>query len=208
MPILPVNFVHLLKTDPRKALDTYPIVIAGFASASGIKPYRIEDTGDVGFRGGTILGNLNTHATQKFRIWSQGGGFLENAHHIQMVPSNVAPIVLHQLPNDGQHVLMFTGGLSGCSFIVNAQGGSIACAHLQPIGETGQALHNRLKALNAYTAVYGRNDYDHTNAGGGHDRQVAVVGVFRNGQWKVYAQKNEFGGAHLTIRKVKRIYPV
>jgi len=116
------------------------------------------------------------------------------------------PIVLHQLPNNGQPILMFTGGLSGCSFIVNAQGGSIACAHLQPIGETGVALHNRLNRL-GYTAVYGRNDYNHQNANGLNDRQVAIVGVLRNNQWKVYAQKNEYGGPNLTIRKVKRIYP-
>ena len=73
MPILPIDLVNLLKTNTRKTLETYPIVISGFASASGIKTYRIEDTGDVGLRGGSILGSLNTHATQKFRIWTVAG---------------------------------------------------------------------------------------------------------------------------------------
>jgi hypothetical protein len=201
MPILAMDLVNLLKTNTRRTLETYPLTITGYDKPSGIERYYIQDADGGGFRGGTVLGNLNVHATQKFRIRT-AAGFPENAHHIRMVASD-APIVLHPLPNNGEPILMFTGGLSGCSFIVNAQANSIACAHLEPKGETGEALHNRLKRM-PYTAVYGRNDYSEIS------RQVAIVGVLRNNQWKVYAQKNQFDfrTGDLTIRKVKRIYPI
>jgi hypothetical protein len=58
--------------------------------------------------------------------------------HIDVKPSNVA---IHAFPLTGIGAsLMFTTQLTGCCIVMIPGGGTWSVAHLQPTGETGEAL--------------------------------------------------------------------
>ncbi len=215
MPMTPAVAFARLTAHPRTFLRRYPIRVAGAPVASGIMHYYIRNHHGNPLRPGRILRTRNMHQTEGFYVDNVNlpGGFQFSAYSVRMVQSNVAPIVLYHISAVGGPNIMVTGALSGCAFIVD-QGAnhSIDCAHLQPNGETSVQLDTRLTGN--YTAVYGRDRYDHVNpahpvtdAGGpAYDRSVTIIGVRRNGRWKVYAQKLDPLNSY-SIRSVHRIYP-
>jgi hypothetical protein len=209
MPLTGIQALQLLAADPRPFLERYVVTAVGANNPSGLETFKIANSTGMGantpYRPGSRLGSLNKHATEKFRIWPAAGlaaaGDEFQAYNIQMVPSN-NPVVMYNVPANAPNLLI-TGGLSGCSFLVDDLGnGQIACAHMQPSSgagtgnENGPALAARLSGQ--YGVVYGRNRYHAQN-------QVCVVGVRRGGQWKIYAQKLDYLG--LTIQSVDRIFP-
>jgi hypothetical protein len=185
------------------------MTMIGANQPSGLETFKIANSTGAGastpYRRGSVLGSLNMHATEKFRIWPSGGlaaaGDEFQAYNIQMVPSN-NPVVMYNIPATAPNFLV-TGGLSGCSFLVDQlAGGQIACAHMQPSSgagtgaEDGPALAARLSGTHG--VVYGRNRYHAQN-------QVCVVGVRSGGRWKIYAQKLDYLG--LNIHSVDKIFP-
>ncbi len=211
MPIQPATALQSLIAHPKTFLSKYPIRIAGAKVASGIIQYYIYNR-DFGhsLRPGSVLRTQRMHDTECFYIDNQGmhGGHGFQAHSVEMVQSNVAAVPFYTLPAAGGPDIMVTGALSGCTFLVDVgAGGAIQCAHLQPNGESGTALNNRM--LGQHDAVYGRNNYSHLHDAANvnsFDRTVTIIGVRRNGEWKVYAQKLDTMQA-MSIRSVHRIYP-
>jgi len=212
MPKNPITAYNELLAHPKTFLSKYPIRIAGSDVPSSVVQYYIYNW-DFGRskRPDSVLRTLYMHDTEAFRIDAcTPTGHPFRAHSIEMVQSNITTgISFYTLPNTGGPDIMVTGVLSGCTFLVDAgpAPGSIMCAHLQPNGETGAMLNARLLGLHA--AVYGRNNYGHLHDPanpGSFDRSVTIVGVRRNGQWKVYAQKLD-GFASWSVRSAHRIYP-
>ena len=208
MPKQPSIALQELMAQPREFLETYRLRIAGANAGSGVYNYFISNDG-VSQRPGKLLKTHHMHSTEAFRI-QPGVGANPGAHpfatySIQMAQSNVVPIVLYTIPAGGPNI-MVTGVLSGCSFIVNlGPGGLIQCAHLQPNGETGTQLNNRLNPV-GYSVIYGRNSYNHQDSSNVYDRNVVIVGVRQAGQWKIYAQKQDHLNAYAIV-SVNRIYP-
>ena len=96
--------------------------------------------------------------------------------------------------------LMVTQRLTGCSFVVDPNGGATRVAHIMPQApETGAQLRARLIALlGAGVRVYGRGDYD-------QDREVTVVGANGGHGWRIYAQKLDL--MSFKIRSTRQIFP-
>lgn len=212
MPLTGQQALTSLTAHPRTFLKRYPVRIAGANLPSGVVPYWIWYW-QASQRPGSVLKTLRMHATDAFRMSSQAvmagpNPHNFNAHSVFMAQSNV-PIVLYPIAVGAAPNILVTGALSGCSFIVNTgpNPGDIACAHLQPNGESGHQLHARLKPL--YNYVYGLERYDHTIptlGGPRRDRNVTIIGVRVGGRWKIYAQKMDLSNQY-AIRSVHRIYP-
>ncbi len=210
----PTVFMQALQNHTRRTLRKYPINIGddGTLGNSGITNRCFVTNGNAGFRPGKILRTKRLHAAESFNFNLTNLG-LPVGHQISVyrvaaVVSNVAPSWC-VLPRVGGPNIMVTVQLTGCAVMV-ANGpnpGDIKVAHLQPNAQnhqTGLQLYNHLLGQN-YLAVYGRGRYDHRDDNGLEDRRVAIIGVRRNGRWKIYAQKK--GTVNNDIRSVHRIYP-
>ncbi len=95
--------------------------------------------------------------------------------------------------NAGQ--VMMTGTLTGCSFLIRTAG-PLACTHIQPVGQGGNALQDQLEGFGMPgIRVYGLNDY-----GGLYTH---IIG-FNIGGWKIYSQRSDAQGK---VHTVDTIYP-
>lgn len=209
MPLSGIQALQALVADPESFLKKYLLTAVGANQPSGLETFKIANSTGAGaftpYRPGTVLGSLNKHATEKFRIWPSAqltaAGDEFQAYNIQMVASNNA-VVMYNVPAAAPNLLI-TGGLTGCSFLIDDLGNrQISCAHMQPSSgagtgnENGPALATRLSGQ--HDVVYGRNRYEAQN-------QVCVVGVRSAGTWKIYAQKLDYLG--LVIQSVDSIFP-
>jgi len=207
--IRPTVAMQQLALGPRAFLRRYPLNITDddTIGASGETNRAFVTNWQGGDRPGKVLGTLRMHKTESFCITMTNIG-TPNGHQISVyrvrtVESNT-PADWCALPGAGGPDIMTTCMLTGCSFIVRQGAASIECGHLLPTNlatntaiETGVALNTRLLGQN-YLAVYGRLQYSKD------DRRAAIVGVRRNGNWKIYAQKRDFSN---NIISVHRIYP-
>jgi|SRR5450631_3661360 len=141
---------------------------------------------------GKYLGNLHRQGGQRFQAQNNAvhGGTAFPAIHIPVRPSNVA-INAFPLPPVGAHV-MLTTQLTGCSIVMIPGPATFSVAHLQPTGETGAALRQRLKA--AGLQVYGMGDFGVGRA--------TVVGVRLGGSWRFFAQAQD---AYFNVMQVKEL---
>lgn len=166
---------------------------AAGGSAAGPANYlmKVED-GAVISRPGSILGNFNRHTGKRFKIHSLAvnGGTPFQAIYIPVQPSNIA-FNPYPLNTTGCN-LMITTQLSGCCIVIFPGAGTVSVAHLQPTGETGDALRNRLKGMGL--KVYGITDYAGFRA--------AFIGVRKGGEWKFYAQTQD---AHFNVQGLKKL---
>ncbi|TDO97905.1 hypothetical protein [Marinomonas balearica] len=147
--------------------------------AAGTVQYRMVSTDDAVTRPGTVLGNLNTHNDgQRFKMRAdnveQGVNF--QAVYIPVQNSDTLSFP-HPLPNNGPRV-MVTTQLTGCCMLMVKMGNVVGVSHLQPTGETGNALHAR---LGANLKVYGRPDYGNSRA--------LFIGIRTGTRWRFYAQR-------------------
>jgi hypothetical protein len=207
--IRPTVAVQQLLGNPKDFLLRYPLNVADDdtigASGETNRAYVTNWTG--GKRPGSVLGTARMHKTEAFCITMTNTGTPDghqiNVYRVRTVESNKAADWC-ALPTNTGPSLMTTCMLTGCSFIVRQGTNSIECGHLLPTDlatgnaiETGAALNTRLQGQ-GYLAVYGRLQYSKD------DRRAAIVGVRRNNQWKIYAQKRDFSN---NIISVHRIYP-
>jgi hypothetical protein len=208
MPINPLQAWTQLTTHPKTFLSHYPVRSFGANVPSGVEWCTIGVIG-ASRRPGEVLGTARWHATDLLRLDVEQNGIVPpnpnhrfQAHYVRMNQSNVDPIHLHRIDWSGPD-LMVTGQLSGCSFCIrDAGGGDIEVAHLQPNGETAVQLHGRMLGR-GFSAVYGANQYD------GATRVTSIVGVRRQGRWKIYAQKQQRLGVigdDYRVVSVTRIY--
>ncbi len=214
----PTVAVAQLLASPRKFLRKYPLNISddGTLGTSGPTNRVFVTNHTPGKRPGTILRTHRMHTAESFNINLTNIG-LPTGHQINAV--RIATTQSDQAAswyrlNTIGAALMVTCQLTGCAFVIRAAGvggiGAIECGHMLPTDlttmaaiETGEALNTRLVASGNYLAVYGRNSYDHQQ-NGMYDRNVAIIGVRRNGQWKIYAQKKD---TQRGIKSVHRVYP-
>jgi hypothetical protein len=87
--------------------------------------------------------------------------------------------------------------LNGCTYLID--GANPGVAHIQPTGgmKSG-ALRNHLAGN--YAVVYGggNNEYDDQT------EDVAVIGVRKNGSWKIYAQVHALGARN--VKRVEKLF--
>ena len=208
MPMAPATALASLKNNPAAFLKVYPIRIFGGTRASGVRPFAIENRGD-SMRPGSILGTKNFHQTESFNIrllnsnMAGPGAHTFNAHSVRMDVGESA-MTTYQLDNTGPDI-MVTGQLSGCSFIISSNGNNTDVAHVKPSGSTGAELATALSTSNPNSFVYG------ATAGHGFydsdDRTVSVIGIRQNGNWEIYAQKQDANSGDYRIHSVYQIYP-
>jgi hypothetical protein len=183
--------IQMLATQPLEFLRKNSLTPYA-AGGAGVQTYYMVDTGAVIQRPGSRLGNLNTHAGQRFQARPNGamGGHPFQALHIPVQPSNIAinAFPLHTVGTN----LMITTQLTGCCIVMVPGAGTYSVAHLQPTGETGVQLRQRLAAQKI--KVYGATDY----APG----RGVLVGVRSGGQWSFYTQTQD---AHFNVTGVKQL---
>src|SRR5215510_11550730 len=159
--------LQMLQTTPLEFLRKNSITPYAAPGAAGIHTFYMVDANQQIQRPGKLLGNLKMHHGQRFQVRANAvmGGIPFHAVHIPVQPSNIA-INAFPLPADGPGI-MITTQLTGCCIVMVPGGDTWSVAHLQPTGETGKELRERL-ADNGLK-VYGATDY----AG----NRAALVGV-------------------------------
>lgn len=185
--------VQMLQTRPIEFLRKNSITPYGVTSTvAETRTFYMVDSQRPIQRPGQFLGNLRMHQGQQFkaRVDNVMGGFPFNAVHIPVQPSNIA-INAFPLPRNGPGI-MITTQLSGCCIVMIPDGGTWRVAHLQPIGETGVQLRQRLG--NNGLKVYGATDYAGSRA--------AFVGVRINLNWKFYTQTQDTRFNVLIVREL------
>lgn len=222
--------INKLKTNPNQFLRYNQVSIAGDPNPSGVSQYAASMVDDQkvvkgkivprydNYRPGKILGKYRKHGTRKVSIVPYGGGPVAvgtttfNAHSVQMVGEGataIPAIAGYLLPSPSAHILMVTGMLTGCSFVVLDTGAGIMAAHIQPTPGNAVNLRTNITAngrfvghLGSAVTVYGDNGgwggmgYDHRS------ERITVMGTFLGGSWEIYAQAFDNNG---TATRVDRI---
>lgn len=96
---------------------------------------------------------------------------------------------------DNSAPVMFTGQLSGCSFVWYVEGPGAQCAHIMPARGNANGLANTLRRT--HTNVYGADQYGQAT--------VNIVGVRHGGadQWWFFAQsKDNANGKVLQVKEL------
>jgi hypothetical protein len=174
--------IQMLQIQPLEFLRKNSLTPVRAVGVTGLHTFYMKDLAANITRPGKFLGNLSAHGGQRFKLCHNNadGGTPFQALHIDVKPSNVA---IHAFPLTGIGAsLMFTTQLTGCCIVMIPGGGTWSVAHLQPTGETGEALRNRLKAQ--HFQVYGVGDY--TGVG-----RAVLVGVREGGVWHFYNQMQD-----------------
>jgi hypothetical protein len=184
--------IQMLQTHPMEFLRRNSVTPISAPGVTGIHNFYMVDTHKQIQRPGALLGNLRTHGGQRFQVRSDNvfGGSPFNAVHIPVQPSNVA-INAFPLPTYGPGI-MITTRLSGCCIVMIPGAGTWSVAHLQPTGETGVQLRQRL--ANNGLNVYGATDYAGFCA--------ALIGVRINSNWEFYAQKQSGNWDVLSVNRL------
>ena len=137
------------------------------------------------------------------------------AHSIRM-DVGAAAMNSYRLDTTGPSI-MVTGELSGCSIVMRpVEGGGLDIAHIKPRppqmgqnggpstpAQTGQELYDELTEAHPDAIVYGASNaqgqYDSSN------RRVSIIGVRKDGQWSLFAQKVD--AENRDLKSVYRIFP-
>ncbi len=184
--------IQMLQTRPIEFLRKNSITPYAAPGVAGIHNFYMVDTLQQIQRPGRQLGNLRMHQGQRFQVRANNimGGSPFNAVHIPVQPSNIA-INAFPLPIQGPGI-MITTQLTGCCIVMVPGAGTWGVAHLQPTGENGMQLRQRL--ANNGLKVYGATDYE-----GG---RAALVGVRINSDWEFYTQKQDANFNVLSVKKL------
>ncbi len=187
--------IQMLQTNPMEFLrknSITPIAVAGNAPA-GLHTFYMYDTLATINRPRNLTGNIRPKTGQRFQIRPDQifGGFPFHALHIPVQPSNIA---INPFPLDMVGTgIMITTQLTGCCIAMLPVGGTWSVAHLQPTGETGTMLQDRLAASGV--RVYGANDY----SGG----RAALIGVRDATSWSFYAQEQDSNYNVISVNLLK-----
>lgn len=215
MPINAAVALNTLFANPGAFLKRYPVRIFGATTASGVVTYTMLNRNPgASMRPGSVLGTLNMHTTEAFEIRAPGalgavgggaGGHPFQAHSIHM-DVGTTNMGFYRLGVGAGPTIMVTGQLSGCSFVMlPGAAGVLDVAHVQPQGQTGQALQTTLAAAVPNAEIYGAS-----GAGGNYDsvdRRASIIGVRFGGVWRIYAQKQDALAGDFRIKSVYQIYP-
>jgi len=223
--LTPQQALTNLTANPKNFLGTYPIAIVN-RSVTGSD----LEKGDAGAKTVYILKENRTRSgsilKKRMHNWYQYN-FLHqrpqdtdihgNATEYTACQAYYVPISWSDDPHpawceaDNDPVIMITGQLSGCSFIVKAaeEGGELRATHFQPTigrgaadGMTGAALNTALVRAHEDWAVFGANNFNSDAS------IVNVIGVrHRTKGWSIYAQTRTRFGSTWKIESVKKIYP-
>ena len=208
-------------TDPKAFLRDNLLQVGDFIGASGIKTAEFQ-TSQLGLthnlttaqRFGHVFRGLHKHGVQAFLFGANPKvNFQTTSVQVQFIQmyqyGGLAAIQWHPLApiGPGSPNIVITTKLTGCSFLVRTSpAGGIECAHVQPGGaQTGQQLRQALSGLHAgnYERLFGRGKSG--EKGYGDSEASTIVGVRRQGAWKIYAQR--LVNQQETLIDVERIYP-
>jgi hypothetical protein len=187
-----IQAIQMLQTQPLEFLRKNSITPYAAPGLAGTSTFYMVDANQQIQRPGQFLGKLRTHQGQRFQVRANNvmGGTPFNAVHIPVQPSNIAinafPLPLYEAG------IMITTQLTGCCIVMVPGGGTWSVAHLQPTGENGVQLRQRL--ANNGIKVYGATDY----AGG----RAALIGVRINSNWSFYTQIQD---GNFNVQSVKEL---
>lgn len=203
------NVEGRLTTDTVKFLKRHPLKIRVHTGITGPNIFYVTDDG-IAPRPGDLLGTRRMHNSLAFKLdptrlftnpTAQPTAQVSfSAHALAVSPSN-APVT-YTLDATGP-ALMLTTELSGCAInIAPGAGNTLVISHLQPTGESGTAVVDRLTTAGA-SQVFGKHaGPDHYFA-----NPVSVVGVRGTNGWKIYAQFKNVDYFVRSVVKVMEIYP-
>lgn len=191
---LQIYALQELIVNTRAFLQKNTIVPGNAAGTNfGVADYAIDVEDGYIRRPGSILGKYKMHLGLKYKIKNPNqlpNGFRFKAVYLPVQQSNTNFVTV-TLPNSGEGTnLMITTQLTGCSVIIDRNGNSVNVAHIQPNGETGIQLQNRLTTLGHN--VFGAIDYP-------NDRAI-VIGTRSKSVWNFFAQVQD---ANFNVRRVK-----
>jgi hypothetical protein len=171
-----------LVSNTRSFLQKNTLVPGNAAGSTfGVADYAIDVEDGYIRRPGSILGKYKMHLGLKYKIKRPNelpNGYRFKAIYLPVQPSN-SNFITSTLPDYGEGTnLMITTQLTGCSVIIDRNGNSVNVAHIQPKGETGIQLQNRLIGLGHN--VFGAIDYP-------NDRAIVIGARSKNG-WNFFAQ--------------------
>lgn len=186
---------------PEAFLRKHRISIAGDRDANAIDFRATVDSPDLLFDSG-LLGTAPLSAPiVGYKFASKGSLYGPKVSavcikmHSDLGPASTAADALGKLFPVTAGQVMMTGTLTGCSIVIRSNG-LLACTHIQPRGQNGNALQDQLERFNMPgIRIYGLNDY------GGY--YTHVIG-FNVGGWKIYSQRSDAQGK---IRSVDTIHP-
>lgn len=188
-----IEAIHMLQARTAEFLRKCSFDAQALAGGpAGVGTFYMKDKLENRMHPGKHLGNLSRKDGQRFQAQNDAfhGGTAFQAINIPVRPSNVAIHAL-PLPTVGAHV-MLTTQLTACSIVMIPGAGTFSVAHLQPTGETGAQLRQRLKT--AGLKVYGMGDWGVGRA--------TVVGVRLAGSWRFFAQAQD---ANFNVMSVKEL---
>ena len=180
--------LSMLVEDTRNFLTRPDQVVVIHGHDSGPKTFRLEAEDDDGvFREHNLMSPLRAprFCNYTLSVDNAGPGFLMEsvAMHTETTPTSSREDVLRTFHPISRR-LFTTGQLSGCTFLMRRNQGTLECAHIQP-GESwanGYELQDYLEKLNLPgTTIYGRKQY--------RDARVGIIGCLKDGLWNVYAQR-------------------
>lgn len=209
----PKEALALLLADPGTFLRHYYVKCERKTGQNGIVDYLFQALGSITASGkeefnrtlrpGSILGNLNKHASKNFKFSPAAqkivpGGIGEiaktSAWHVDVFPSN--NIDLSEIPNcevlrKGGPSLMLTTLLNGCTFVCQPEKDLVRMTHIQPRATSGKDLEvalsktGKLKGTSVSSLVsFGANSGYRSDS-----EDVTIIGVRTGaGNWRVFAQ--------------------
>jgi len=224
--LTPEQALTNLKTNSKNFLGTYPIAISNAgrtstdleSNSAGEQTVYIQKHNMS--RPGSFLGKKRMHQWYLYSFEHKQPKSNPMTGDINPEYTNFqayyVPISWSDDPNptwcdaDNDPVIMITGQLSGCSFVVKdaGEGGELRTTHLQPtIGRpggnvTGDALNTALKRDHEDWTVFGKSNFDSDTY------IVNVIGVRdRDKGWQIFAQKRNRWNQQWTILDVAKVYP-
>lgn len=195
--------IRKLQSDPYNFLRKHPISTG--TGMHGQAGFCVEEMiRDTGTRTTSVRAR-NVAATEGLRITRTDG-------EVQVQGWSV---MMHQWDGQGFDWLnisapaanlpkfIFTGRLSGCSFVVEDMGGgAIRCAHQKHgAGPNSDTLRRTVAGLQGVVAYTSGGQYDFAKS------QADVIGVAHDGHWRIYAQRQSPGAnSGVNVDGVDRIF--
>lgn len=183
----PLAALSLLRNHPTAFLKANVLRCAGHPFVNGLCSYTIQNSGGVQNEFEVMPGTDIPHAydyvpnSKGFMAWSV----------VMQKSSDVAPGALQGLvlPPGGHSDFMITGILNGCTFCILNDPNRVEVAHIKPSGITAEFLQVSLHQNGRFASAphVGITTFGQKRDYAGNE-DATVVGVRKNGRWKIYAQ--------------------
>jgi len=184
-------------SDPKEFLQKNCVIIAGGSTRNPGRTIFKMASSSVARGPGTVLRMRSKLRTSwSVNISNNNGGNPDGAklgadefvgYYIPMKQMSDTTNVFGQAPTDGSVGLLLTSQLTGCTFGFATQNGHFSAGHIQP-QKNVQRVVNEINMRSKLGQGLGANARL-VEKGIDYDDIATIVGIFKNGAWKVYMQR-------------------